>query len=147
MEHYLYAKSDDSLEYFADNKPYQFRVHLNTPLILKGFWKVSLVDFYAESSARGKNPDKFLLVYSDICKESLLSGNLRPILRRFPFTNKNQWNYSFDSDVYVPVKKHHIYEIEFYIKTSSDELATQLTEPVVLTLHFRHYPFYYDNNE
>ena len=37
--------------------------------------------------------------------------------------------------------------MEFYIKTENGEFATQLTQPLVLTLHFKYYPFYYNNDE
>ncbi len=94
-----------------------------------------------------KMSDQVLYIYCNFCKESTVFGELQPILRRIPSTKKNQWNYSFESDVYVPVSKHQIYEMEFYIKDRNGAYATQLDRPLMLTLHFKHYPFYLDGDE
>ena len=142
MDHYVYLTSDDSKAYFSDNAPYNFRVHLTKPLILKGFWKVSLVEFYAQVSSKVKNAKQTLYVYCDFCKESTVSGELQPILRRLTSTKNNRWAYSFDSDFYLPLTKHHIYEMNIYIKMENGELATQLNNPLMITLHFKHYPFF-----
>lgn len=147
MDRYVYVKSDDSDTYFADNKPYRFRVHLNTPLNLKGFWRVCLSEFYAQTGLNAKLGDQVLYVYCNFCKESIVFGELQPILRRLPSTKRNQWNYSFDSDFYIPLSKNNIYEMEFYIKGRNGELITQLDKPLMLTLHFKHYPFYLDTDE
>ena len=101
MEYYVYIKSDDSNDYFADNKPYRFKVHLKTPLVLKGFWKVALTEFYAKLDSSVRMERQTLYIYTDFCKESIVFGQGHPILRRVVPTRKNQWKYSFESDIYT----------------------------------------------
>jgi hypothetical protein len=42
--------SDRALHYFPQNNPYNFKTHLNAPLLLEGVWKVALVDVDIVSS-------------------------------------------------------------------------------------------------
>ena len=42
--------SDRALHYFSQNNPYNFKAHLNAPLLLEGVWKVALVDVDIVSS-------------------------------------------------------------------------------------------------
>lgn len=144
MDHFVYIRSDECDDYFKGNNPYKFKIHLKSPLVLKGFWTVSLVEFYAAASSRVKN-DTVLYVFCNFCKESILDGELKPILRCIPSSKKNQWFYSFSLPFHVPVSKQEIYEMEFYILTQSGQYASFLNQPLMITLRFRSYPFYLDN--
>ena len=42
----MYIKSNESDNYFSDNKASKFKLHLKTPLSFHGFWKVGLVEFH-----------------------------------------------------------------------------------------------------
>jgi hypothetical protein len=44
MSIYVTMSSDRALNYFPQNNTYNFKTHLNAPLLLDGVWKVALVD-------------------------------------------------------------------------------------------------------
>ena len=144
MDHIVYIRSDECDDYFKDNQPYKFKVHLKNPLILKGFWTVALQEFYCTIPSKAKN-DEVLHLFCNICKESIIDGELKPILRRIPSTKKSQWLHTFNTPYHLPVLKQEIYEIEFYIETANGQLASFLIQPLMITLRFRSYPFYIDN--
>ena len=144
MDYIVYIRSDECDHYFKDNQPYKFRVHLKSPLILRGFWTVALVEFYCTLPAKAKN-DEVLHLYCNFCKESIIDGEMKPILRRIPPTKKSQWLHSFSTIFQLPVVKQEIYEMEFYIETRNGHLATVLNEALMFTLRFRKYPFYIEN--
>ena len=146
MDYIVYIRSDESRDYFSQNTASKFRIHLKQPLFLKGFWMVALVEFYCSESIKvSRKRDNVLYLFCDICKESVIDGEKKPILRRIPPSKKNQWMHLFASPFYLPVRKQEIYEMEFYIETQAGELASFLTEPLMITLRFKSYPFYLDN--
>ena len=71
--------------------------------------------------------------------------NYSPFYDVYHLRRKNQWIYSFESAFYRPILKKEIYEMEFHIETVTGELASFLNQPLMLTLHFKKYPFYIDN--
>lgn len=137
---YIYVQSDESNDYFPDNHMYRFKVHLNTPMSLKGFWKVALVEFHVQGKATGG----VLYVYTNMCKESIVHGEEKTLLRRLEKNKKSEWNYLFDTPFYLPVEKKELREFEIYIKLKDGTYATQLTSPVNATLHLKRYPFFGD---
>ena len=142
-DRYIYVKSDESDEYFADNETYKFKVHLQLLLYFYGKWKVALVQFHAAEKGKSSSKDnEGLYVYTDLGKESIVYGEERSLLRRMHRNVKGKWDYTFDTPFYVPVKKQEVQEFEIYIKRERDVNATQLIKPVYLTLHFKQYPFY-----
>jgi hypothetical protein len=46
MEKYIFLRSNDSLNYFPDNKPHDFRIHLENPIDLHGYWKMGICEFF-----------------------------------------------------------------------------------------------------
>ena len=84
MDQYMYITSNESDNYFLDNKPYKFKVRLKTPLTFHGLWKIGLIEFQAEVDTNRKQssfPD-WLYLISNICKESIVDGEEQPVLRR-----------------------------------------------------------------
>ena len=144
MDHIVYIRSDECDDYFKDNQAYKFKVHLKNPLILKGFWTVALEEFYCTIPSKARN-EEVLYLFCNICKESIIDGELKPILRRIHSTKKSQWLHTFTTTFQLPVLKQEIYEMEFYIETTKRQLASFLSEPLMITLRFRSYPFYLDN--
>lgn len=144
MDYIVYIRSDECNDYFKDNKPFKFKVHLKTPLILKGFWTVALVEFYCTIPAKAKNEQE-LNLFCNFCKESIVGGEMKPILRRIPSTKKSQWLHAFSIPFHLPVLKQEIYEMDFYIETKNGDLASFLNQPLMITLRFRNYPFYIEN--
>lgn len=140
-ERYIYVQSDESDDYFDDNKTFRFKIHLQLPLYLEGFWKVALVDFHARENKTTK-ASAGLYIYSDLCGESIVKGEERPLLRRLEKNKKNEWDYNLDTPYYLPVKKKDLREFEIHIKQDDDTVASVLAKPVRLTLHLKRYPFY-----
>lgn len=48
MEKYIFARSSDSASYYPNNKPYDFRVHLDNALDLHGYWKIGISEFFTQ---------------------------------------------------------------------------------------------------
>ena len=113
-------------------------------MILKGFWTVALIEFCCTIPSKTKN-DKELHLFCNFCKESIIKGEMKPILRRIASTKKSQWLHAFSTAFQLPVLKQEIYEMEFYIETADGLLASFFSEPLSITLRFRNYPFYIDN--
>lgn len=145
MDKYVYIKSDQSDKLFVTNEPYCFRVQLKLPLYLTGSWKVGLVEFHAtEKSDERSNADEGLYIYSEICEESIVYGESRPLLRRIEKSSKGRFDYRFENPIYVPVMKTELREFEVCIKRENKEDATELRKPVYLTLHLK--PCHFKND-
>lgn len=144
MEYFVYLNSNDSNALFPDNEVHKFKIHLKTPLILDGFWKIGLLEFDTRDSKRKSktNSEQFLYLYSNICKDSIVKGEEKPLLRCLKKNVKDGWTYCFEHPIYLTVKRNLVTEMEFDIKDSNDEHASFLNEPVTLTLHLKQYPFY-----
>ena len=143
MDRYLYVQSDESDIFFDDNTTTRFRVQLKFPLYLPGRWKVALLEFHAtEKSKSTKKADEGLYIYTDLCKESIIYGEERPLLRRLEKSSKGKYDYILDSPFYLPVAQHEVRQFEVYIRGERDEDLSHLVKPVYLTLHFKSYPFW-----
>lgn len=72
----VYIRSNESNLFFPDNKPWHFKVHLNTPLIFDGKWTVSLLEFQANTNKSRPvySLNQTLFIYSDICGDSIVNG-------------------------------------------------------------------------
>ena len=140
-DRYVYVKSDESEAYFDNDKTYKFKVHLQLPLYFYGKWKVALTEFHATEFVKSSNIGR-IYVYTNLCKESIVFGEERPLLRRLEKNRKAKWDFTFDTPFYIPVKKQEFREFKIYIKRDRDKDATELNNPMYLTLHFKQYPFF-----
>lgn len=141
MSFYVIVNSNQSLDFFPNNTPSYFCVHLKTPLQLQGIWKVGLSEIYIHEN-HIVSSHRHLYVYTNICGESIVDGESQPLLRRLISNENGSWMNIFQPVFYLTVNKTQIYDIEFYIKTDSNQLASFLSSPVTLTLHFKAYPFF-----
>jgi hypothetical protein len=146
MDKFVYVKSDQSDDYFLENRVWKFKVHLDVPMAFDGFWKLALVEFNArlDKKVRKSPAGEFLFVYTNLCKESIVHGTEQPILRKMKKNASDGWDIIFDTPIYVPLKRKEVQEFEVYIKSEDGTLASFLESPVNLTLHFKRYPFYAD---
>ena len=135
---YVILSSNKSTNYFPQNKPYKFKSHLSAPLVLDGTWKVALVETDITSSLSKTDP---LYLHSNICDESIVDGDRKPLLRRLTSTDVGSWSDIFPSPHYVPVKTKDIYEIEISISDDKDNLSSFIDQPSTVTLHFKSFPF------
>ena len=100
----MYIKSGECNDYFKSGMPYHFKIHLKSPLVLKGFGTVGLLEFYCIASSKPKL-DNVLHLFCNLSKECIINGELKPLLRRIPSSEKNQWMHSFSSPFYLRVVK------------------------------------------
>lgn len=54
MEKYIFVKSSDCLNYYPDNKPYNFKIHLENVIDLHGYWKIGITEFYSMTVSKRK---------------------------------------------------------------------------------------------
>ena len=135
----VYIRSDESNAYFPENKPWHFKVHLKSPLVLNQKSTVALLEIEASASKPRTlyKTNTTLFVYSDICRESVLNGEKKTILRRISMSKMNKWQHIFSLPIYLSVAEHEIYEFEMYIRDLNGNYATFLQDPVLITLHFQ----------
>lgn len=137
MEKYIFARSSDSASYYPNNKPYDFRVHLDNALDLHGYWKIGISEFFTKTSPT-KTP---LYVFSNICEFSSVSGQEQPILRIIQPDLSYGWNEKFYPIYYIPIKITDLTNLHLYIKDESGLDATFIDSEVWVTLHLIRYPF------
>lgn len=139
MSIYVVLSSDSSTAYFADNTPYNFKSHLNAPLILEGTWKVALIEADIISS---HSKEDAIYVHSSICQESIVEGEKKPLLRRLISNDPGDWTTLVNLPHYIPVNVKELYDIDIYITDRNGEKASFLNKPSTLTLHFKSFPFF-----
>ena len=104
MEFCIYVRSDETDHYFLDKKVYHFKVRLNGPINLEGLWKVGLTEFYDTYDSRiRKETSQLLYIFPDLCKESIIHGSKRSLLRRVYKNETNAWKYVFNLPFYLPL--------------------------------------------
>lgn len=138
MSFYVLLGSEDSLNFFPQNNPYQFRSQLSSPLQLSGLWKVAIVE--TDISTSFSRTDS-IYIHSNICDNSLVHGQSVPLLRRLMFTEPGNWSTILAEPHYIPVKNSDIYDIDIFITDGNDNLTSFLDQPSTVTLHFRAFPF------
>ena len=84
-----------------------------------GKWKVALTEFHATEIVKSSNIGR-IYVYTDLCKESIVFGEERLLLRRLEKNRKAKWDFMFDTPFYIPVKKQELREFEIYIMRDRD---------------------------
>ena len=153
MEKYVFLKSSDSVRYFPDNKPYNFRVHLENNIDLRGYWKIGISEFFTLASPKKIVMDKTtskpistfqnkpIFVYSNICDFSNVGGEEQPLLRVIQADPSYGWNDKFYPVYYIPLRTHNLSDIHFYLKDDRNSLATFIDSDVWMTLHLIRYPF------
>ena len=91
------------------------------------------------SSSISKSNDIYL--HSDICDDSNVNGNRKPLLRRLMTVEPGNWSAILETPHYVPVKLSEIDNIEIYITDEHGGLVSFLDYPSTVTLHFKAFPF------
>ena len=100
-------------------------------------------EFHVESkTTKSKGKIQILDVFSNVCKESIVSGEEQSLLRRMQQNLATGWSHIFYPIIYLPIKRREIYEFEIVIRSDDGSIPSFLKGPVRLTLHFKRYPFY-----
>lgn len=129
MDFYVVISEKDSMNYFPNNVSTDFRVHTpNTSL--RGRWYVGISEISIEVE-RGCE----LLVLSDICSDTLVRGDKRPLLKRMRL-QQGRNDVVFPRVVYIPVIVTDSHSIRVFLEGDSPPKPG-----VTLVLHFKKYPF------
>ena len=100
-------------------------------------------EFHVESkTTKSKGKIQILDVFSNVCKESIVSGEEQSLLRHMQQNLATGWSHIFDPIIYLPIEHREIYEFEIVIRSDDGSIPSFLKGPVRLTLLFKRYPFY-----
>ena len=132
MSFYVIIHSDQSLDYFPDNQPFQFKCHFDKALSLDGKWEVALCEI--DINEKVQKPS--LYVACDLCQSTIIYGRSKNVLRKVNADLRRQFTNSFNWLFYVPVIKSEIREIQIVLEDANNNLGFFLTKPMCVTLHF-----------
>ncbi|MEW8548689.1 MAG: hypothetical protein AB2693_34745 [Candidatus Thiodiazotropha sp.] len=125
---------------YPDNKPYDFRVHLSTPISLAGYWTVSLLEICIDRGQALKYPTSELFVFSNLCDNTVLGGHDVPLLRRV-WLKDNKQNIIYQVPYDVPLQIGQFQDVHIYIKDSQGKETSFIQHKVSVTLHLKRRPF------
>lgn len=129
MDFYMIISNRDSRSYYPNNKPNDFRIHAPN-INLKGRWYVGLCELTTEVDR-----DCEIRVLSDICTDTFIEDQQRPLLRRLSLAQGKN-NVAFQRVMYIPILTNDFQSIRVFVE-GTGALATDLT----VLLHFKKYPF------
>lgn len=128
--------SDDSKLMYPNNKPDDFRVHLSTPVVLGGYWTVSLLEICIERGKVQQYPTSELFVFSNLCDNTVLGGHDVPLLRRV-WLKGGQQNLIYQVPYDVPLRIGQFQDVHIYIKDHQGNQASFVNDKVTVTLHLK----------
>lgn len=129
MDFYMVISNRDSLNYYPHNAPTDFRIHApNTSL--KGRWYVGLCELSVEAERECE-----MLVFSDICAETFIGDEKKPLLRRL-LLNAGRNDVAFQHVMYIPVQTHDFHSFRVFVESTPSP-----TSDITCLLHFKKYPF------
>lgn len=137
-DYYVHVSSDDSSRYFPDNKANDFTVLLPTPLELRGrSWKCALVQTSIPDST---STDDYFTICCDFLSDSIIDGQLKPVLRRLRVDGANAVSLS---PQYITPKYGHIDQMHFSLRLENNSLLpVDKSGKSYFTLHFVIYGSY-----
>jgi hypothetical protein len=121
---YMIVSSTDSVEYFEQNRPGNFRVKLKKPIQLQhGSWCVGLCEI--NGTSWNVEPNDTVYILSDLSNGILVPSNKEGVLRALIIeTPTNVYN-EYGHRIYIPIQTHFIDMIEFSLKVNGFD--TELT--------------------
>ena len=57
-----------------------------------------------EQNPKNLKKQEGVSIFSNFCKDSIVNGAEKPILRRLEMNERNGWHYIFDSPIYILMK-------------------------------------------
>ena len=135
-EHYLFLSSQDSLDYFPDNKSNHFNIKLPGTLKLPGIWKCAVVEMTYYPQFEGERPKQIYLC-CDVVQESYACDSTLPILRRLsvPTGISTKTTVTFPQNYYFQVSREELQYIQIYVKNQKLQDPTFVVQPLTCTLH------------
>ena len=131
QQFHLFLSSVDSMEYYPQNYPGQFLIHLPETLKLEGEWWVGLSDISYPEPLNSS----CINVMTNICEDSAWRGTKQAILRRIP-TQGNINHHIFTIPYYQRVRGKEIDWLSIYIRDENNQPVSFLKGTLTCTLHF-----------
>lgn len=129
MDFYAVVSNSDFLEYYPNNTPNDFRIHIPR-MNLKGQWYVGLCE-----TILTVDRDCEVCIFLVICGDTLIRGE-KPLLRRLNLQS-GQTDVEFKQVMYIPVVTNDFYSPRIFL-----EAQTSLQANSKFVLHFKRYPFF-----
>lgn len=120
---FVYASSDDSLDFYPKNNSFDFTVNL--PHSISGNLFIALGEIYYTSHGED------LLVFCDLCEDSFIKGTSLPVLRSVSHTGE------FTHLYFHSVTRATIQRIRIYITNNNLETPSADIGPVTCLLIFK----------
>ena len=139
-EFYMIVQSNDSLEYYPNNSPVDFRIHLKKSLNLKGNWMVSLTDIDYLITQENRPATRSFWVYLNVCQSTVVGDTSLPLLRRVPIVASSvdtDTQKEFLLEQFIPVIPNHETDLLHIYIYGDHHTAISLDFPVLCTLHFK----------
>lgn len=130
MDFYAVVSDGDFLQYYPNNTPNDFRIHLPR-MNLKGQWYVGLCE---TTLTVDRNCE--VCIFLDICGDTLINGEKKPLLRRLNLQS-GQNDVEFKHVMYIPIVTNDFYSLRIFL-----EAQTILQPSSKFVLHFKRYPFF-----
>ena len=137
MPHMLILSPLDSIKYHVNNTCTDFIVELIKPIYYNVKCEISLLDIDINSNDQIPRNTR-LFVYSDICVNSNVRGNLSPLLRSVRVKKGRTWQWvTLTTPVYITMNTCGIKRIRIYIRDSENNIPSYLSGELMCTLHIR----------
>ena len=135
-EHYMFLSSQDSLEYFPENKAHRFGIKLPGVMHLEGRWKCALTELVYFPQFTGERP-KELYVCCDLVQDSYVADSMLPVMRKVavPTAISTKTSLTFPQNYYFPVSRKEIQYINLFVKDHGLKDPSFAQEPLSCTLH------------
>jgi hypothetical protein len=115
---YLFVHSEDSIEYFSDNKPGSFRVKLKNPIYLDGNkWHVGLCEIKGLLWDVGANDTVY--IFCSLPNGLLMPSNREGLLRAMAIQTPAECYVEYNKVIYTAIQTHFIDVIEFSLKVNT----------------------------
>lgn len=125
---YVYLSSDDSLNFYPENKPNKFSVHFTEQLNLPGDWMCALTEISMPTSLQGD-----IYIACNITECMYTVRGKYPILRRL--FNKSRYT-EFINRNYVKVVRSSLQSLSIYITDDKGVPISFKDGRLKCTLHF-----------
>ena len=141
---YVHLISDDSINYFPSNEPWQFTCMLADVLILSGRCYVGLVEVEYSHKIKGNTRPFHITVSCDICADTIVGNRKCNVLRYVQMSQKNSQKRMLENlgtVHYLPANKQEIDRVKICLNVpgySAEQVFA--SEPVRCTLHFTKSP-------
>lgn len=137
---FLTINSEEQLDLYPSNLPYDFTYLLPAPLSLNDGWRVALWDLVWHNRF-AKNDTEILRmsIECNFVQPSIVYGTKRQCIGTVPIltARESRASHRIIRPMYVKTIDATITEMQFYIRRENGELVTSFIQDLSFTLHFK----------